>query len=78
MFGLVVNYFIRTSEYKDVDVDRAKVLRMDFVNMLPSMNVQSIAPLALRSKAIAMDIDLDAKASPTKTLRVQILLGNFV
>lgn len=51
---------------------------MDLADTLPTMGVQSVAPLASCSEPLKVDTNSNSKASPSDTLRAQSVTNNVV
>ena len=78
MLGLVVNSFVETSDYDEANVHRSQASKMDILDILPSLAVRSVTPLASRTETAAMDTDSDTEAGPSNTPRAQTPPDNVV
>lgn len=71
MLGFLVNVFVKTSNYNNVDEHNAEVSKIDILDILWMLSAQSITPLASQSETILMDTHFDIEACPSNTLRHQ-------
>lgn len=63
----MVTSFIKKSDYEDADVHKSQASRMGLEEILPTLGVQSVAPLASHNVAIGMDIVFDTEVGPSNT-----------
>ena len=78
MLGLIVTSFVETEDYNEADAHRARAEKMDLMDIIPALGVQSVAPLASRSDTAPMDLDTDIEVGPTNTPRAQTPPDNVV